>query len=265
MSARAYGRRLLFLSEAADLLPREERARVAPLLDPARRPDVAGLRFRRRDLEGCASDGGAETGVAGRLLGYYCGLETGRLVVLGEPGSGKRGAALDLAATLLGSLDRQRRPRRIPLMLDLRGFDPLRKSLWRKENSDTLTGPLGLSHRFDDWLAVQVAARLPRRRDRRPVARLLVSLRRVLPVLDGIDDMDEPGGPPLRAIATLHALTPDARRRPFVLACRTRTFDQANRHSLGTYGYPVLQQVTAITLAPPAHAPERSQPAGRMP
>ena len=101
---------------------------------------------------------------------YYRGLRTGRLVVLGEPGAGKTVVALHLLLDVLEHRhDREGQPGRVPLRVNAASWN-------------TRTG-------FTDWLA-GVLARDYSLRPR--VARLLIETDRVLPVLDGLDEMDPP-------------------------------------------------------------------------
>lgn len=114
------------------------------------------------------------------LGSYYRNLgSNARLVILGEPGSGKTVSAVQLIVHLL-RLDPE--PQVVPVRFSLAGWDP--------------------AHNVDDWFADRLA------RDYQvplPHAEDLVRKRRILPVLDGLDEMDPgpEGGPPSRAIAVL--------------------------------------------------------------
>jgi predicted NACHT family NTPase len=76
---------------------------------------------------------------------------------------------------------------------------------------------------FNTWLTESLAADyglLP------PVARKLVEDRRVLPVLDGLDEMDPLGASPKRARAAVEQLNQTPwRGRPVILTCRAAVYD----------------------------------------
>lgn len=113
----------------------------------------------------------------GRMAGLFDGPEAPkRLVVLGAPGAGKSMLVLNLALQLLSRRD-AREP--VPVLLSAANWNPV------------------LS--WEDWLAEQLTAidrrlaravRLPDG-GRRTLARDLVARGLILPVLDGLDEMDE--------------------------------------------------------------------------
>ncbi|MFE0458822.1 NACHT domain-containing protein [Kitasatospora sp. NPDC058965] len=149
-----------------------------------------------------------ETADAPGIAQYYRELDPGRLVITGAGGAGKTVLAMELMIALLqdrGAGDPV--PVRIPL-------------------ADWPSG-IGLADFLADYL--HKTYRWPKRKARR-----LVREQRVLPVLDGLDEMDPPlpNGKPdpaapraraaLRAINGLHTgLRPGA----VILTCRTEAYD----------------------------------------
>ncbi|WP_344955916.1 NACHT domain-containing protein [Actinomadura miaoliensis] len=138
------------------------------------------------------------------LVRAYRDLPRRRLVILGEPGMGKT----TLAVLLLRRLLQERRPgERVPVMVSLSGWDPGAVS-------------------FDEWLAGRLTETYPALRATAfgpDAPRALVRERRVLPVLDGLDELPEPSRP--KVISALNeALTEDD---PVILTCRTAEYEAA--------------------------------------
>ena len=119
--------------------------------------------------------------LAGRLseiTDVYRRIPSGRLVVLGRAGSGKSVLAARFVLDLLRTRDRDDA---VPVLFSLGSWNP------------TTTG-------FRDWLAGQLDARPPRSRRDRPatvsnLATALVEAGRVLPVLDGFDELARRAAP----------------------------------------------------------------------
>lgn len=123
------------------------------------------------------------------------------MMVIGEPGSGKTGLCVILTVELLREMSRER----IPVLMQVSSWDP-------KENFDAWLGRrlredypfLGVEYRFGATAITE-----------------LVGQRRLLPILDGLDEMPEE----LRGHA-LRAIEEDwPSGQPFVLTCRSREFD----------------------------------------
>jgi hypothetical protein len=135
------------------------------------------------------------TATATDVADLYARISTGRLVVLGGAGSGKTGLAVLLMLALHGRLV----PGRVPVVFSLATWDPYATSV-----ESWMTGQL---------VATYGAAAVP--------ARELVDNGRVLPLLDGLDEMT-----PARrgaAIACLSALGTS----PFVLTSRAPEYIDA--------------------------------------
>lgn len=142
--------------------------------------DAANVRFvktsgRFREV------GGAGTGDLASVLDYYQSLSPGRLVLLGEPGAGKTVLALELVVRLLEQREQDSRGP-VPVLISAPACDTGR--------------PWG------EWLTEHLAQRF--NMSAAAVADL-VRDRRIVPVVDGLDEMD-PSGRPERARALMAAL-----------------------------------------------------------
>ena len=134
------------------------------------------------------------------LHAVYGGLGSGRLVIIGEPGSGKTGTAVLLVLAALehrqqvSSQDRQLVP--VPVMFTLHGWDPS-------------------TQRVGDWLAARLQETYPlfAGKGGKAEAAELVKAGRIAAFLDGLDEIAED----LRPVA-LRALSQQAVVRVVVLA-----------------------------------------------
>ncbi|GIM95431.1 NACHT domain-containing protein [Paractinoplanes toevensis] len=137
-------------------------------------------------------------------------LSSRRMCILGAAGSGKSTLALALIEGLL----RERQPDEpVPVLLPLAGWDPRSEPLeaW-------------ISRRLAELFPVLVASG-------EQTASMLVSDGRVLPVLDGLDELPAD----LRTAALARLAGSRLARRPYVLTSRTEAFDQA----MESTGYPL--------------------------
>jgi hypothetical protein len=132
-----------------------------------------------------------------------------RLVILGAPGTGKT----TLAVLLLRTLLEDRRPGEpVPVFLSMAGWDPGTEPVHK-------------------WLTRRLSENYPalRAADFGPDApRALVSQRRLLPVLDGLDEL-----PPNVQPQVLSALNAAATTESVILTCRTREYQAAAEMSAG--------------------------------
>jgi len=194
---------------------------------------------------------GADAGTIHDVAAFYQQQPTGRLVVLGAPGAGKTVLLSRLVLDLLDEIEASattgdlppRTP--IPVLLSLPSCD--------------LGDPQGLSSdQLADRLQEWITHRLIEDYHLRPAqADALVRARRVLPVLDGLDEMDP--APPEnttgtadrpRARAVLRALNaPD--RPPVVLACRQLDYHEISQPATDQHGgVAILTDARHVMLRP---------------
>src|SRR5918992_110480 len=137
----------------------------------------------------------------GELTNEFRDLARRRLVILGEPGMGKTTLAVLLLRELL---ERAAQEDPVPVLLSMSGWDPDDESL-------------------DEWVARRLAADYPvlRAATFGPDApRSLTIQRRILPILDGLDELPKEIRP--RVLLRLNEAAAD----PLVLTCRTREYEE---------------------------------------
>ncbi|MDH6247258.1 hypothetical protein [Mycobacterium sp. OTB74] len=147
-----------------------------------------------------------EAGTLADIGPYYRRQDSRRLVVQGEPGAGK---TVTLVHFVLDQLDHRK-----TLTESVRANEPVPVRV----NAAGWDGSADLTR----WLANQLAINYglnPR------VARAMVDTDRILPVLDGLDEMDAPDTKPVLAGAALERLNRSPwRSRAVVVACRSRVY-----------------------------------------
>lgn len=142
--------------------------------------------------------GGANDGNLESVLEYYDSLSPGRLVVLGEPGAGKTVLVMQLLIKLLNERKHDT-SKPVPVLISAAAYDT--------------------SLAWDKWLAGHLALRFGIGAE---IAARLVRDGRILPVVDGVDEMD-PVGKPVRAgvlVAALNASMRGQEKAPVVVTCR---------------------------------------------
>ncbi|MFF5837807.1 NACHT domain-containing protein [[Kitasatospora] papulosa] len=166
------------------------------------------------------------TAISQTLGEYYESLpnDRRRLIVLGDAGSGKTVAVTQLADHLLGNWS-ERQP--VPVIVPMTNW-----------NTD---------QRFPDWLAGELTDR--RLVPSRAVAEELLERCSILPILDGLDEMDAPDTPvrESRALAAMTRINEDYNstvgKAPLVVVCRRERYGTLSRKLR-------LTNATTVTLQP---------------
>jgi hypothetical protein len=179
------------------------------------RPDTRRVNVRFHadlDLAEFEPRDGQKPGQLTAVLDYYQSIPSRRLVILGDPGSGKTVLAVELLVQLL---ERQGiKPAAVAA--DLAGLVPVRFGL--------STWPTD-SQSLEEWLSRQLAIRYQLRP---ALAASLVAERLILPILDGLDEMDPEDDHYARAKAVLRSLDDGylqgSRRAPVVVTCRAARY-----------------------------------------
>ncbi|WJV46100.1 NACHT domain-containing protein [Streptomyces flavofungini] len=196
----------------------DQLARAVEDVEVAERTHMLGTGAHLIDLpvEVTPRWGGAEPPGPQRLSDvaqWYC-AEPGRLVMTGEPGAGKTVFAVHLVVRLLGVRGAEDA---VPVRLAIRDLPPARTRRRWWGGRRTVGG-------FEHWLkdSLVKSYEVPT-----AVAADLVSRRLVVPVLDGLDEMDPEDGEPeraCRALAELNAYQAVGGSAPLVLTCREQRY-----------------------------------------
>ncbi|MFE3196890.1 NACHT domain-containing protein [Embleya sp. NPDC059237] len=220
----AEGEPLRLLRELADAVEQTERRQWKDLL--AGDDASVDVRFVFHPAGPRDATGAGPDGTLIEVASYYKALTPRRLVITGAPGAGKTVLAVRLLLAILG----ERTPDRpVPVRLPLASWDT------RIPLETWVTGHLTATYRV-----------------RPEAARRLVAARHVLPVLDGLDEMDSDATTlGARARAAIEALNDYQQREtkaPIILTCR------ADRYAaLSTFGDRVLDaarvEIRPVTVA----------------
>ena len=223
----------------------EQTETLRRMLLEAGKLEPANLRYGRMETVMWRSDGGRRRGSTREIASYYESLDIGRLVVLGEPGAGKT-VTLAVLVLALAAREAQATPaeapvRPVPVRLSLPTFDPGRDAVHVTD--------LELRRRFEAWVVAQIAVSTG---EPAAVVAAMVGAGAVLPVLDGLDEMDASAEPPVRAAATIRALNCQASvvLAPVVVACRRDRYAEYGRLANGPGVKNVLEDAEVILLEP---------------
>lgn len=207
MTAQALDQVRADLARAVLRAESEQRARLLG----TDRPDVrtVDVRFHPEfELVRFATGAHARPGSLAGVFDYFQKVPSRRMVVVGEPGSGKSVLAVELLVRFLEA----QRDAPGAVAADLAAVVPVRFNLstWTTDRQD-----------FETWLCAQLVDRYQLHPQ---AAASLVTDRRVLPVLDGLDEMDPEDGLYRRATAALRMLNEQylagSDLAPVVLTCR---------------------------------------------
>lgn len=231
--------------ELARRVGTREAAEQQKLLADTGHARPSDMDFVREELVSWRSDGGGAVGNLSTIADFYAGLRVGRLIILGAAGAGKTVLASHLLIDLIRRLPVANPPPgqalHVPVRLSLAAFDT------GPHPADAQPSEMAL--RLDNWIADQIAITYGISGG---IAAALIRGGWILPVLDGLDELDAVGQPPIRAAAVIRALNypTGPGPRPVVVACRTESYLQLNRLP-STPGYETtLQDATAVTLQP---------------
>ncbi|MFD5698489.1 NACHT domain-containing protein [Streptomyces lasiicapitis] len=220
--------RALRLQQATDAraVALERLARAVQDVEVAERTHMLGTGGHLIDLpvDVTPRQGGAEPAGRQRLsdVAQWYSADPGRLVVTGEPGAGKTVFAVHLVVRLL---DARAATDPVPVRLAIRDLPPARtrRRWW---------GGLRTVGGFEHWLkdSLVKAYEVPE-----AAAADLVARRLVVPVLDGLDEMDPDEEEPTRAsqaLAELNAHQGVGGSAPLVLTCRGARYEELSaRHA----------------------------------
>lgn len=211
--------------DLADAVDSRERDLLAQLRG-GRNMIVDDLEFRAELRLRLAA--GDAIGVLKDIGPYFRRQQTRRLVVLGEPGAGKTVAVVHLLLDQLkhrkSLADAVRADEPVPVRVNAAGWDGSRD--------------------FTSWLVHQLTIDYPLNPR---VARALVEANKILPVLDGLDEMDPPDAEPVLARSAVERLNKSPwQDRAVVAACRSTVY-KAVRELRPDAG---LQFATTVTLQP---------------
>lgn len=188
----------LILRQALD-----KRSRRVGLYIPGE--DPANVEYARVAGQVRGADG-RQLGDLRSVLEYYQSISSQRLVIIGAPGAGKSVLLLELQIRLLQA--RREHPEiPVPVLVSASAYDTTKK--------------------WDDWLAAQISLEFSLRKRR---ASALVAAGRILPLVDGLDEMDPTGdGSPERArklVQELNESTLGGECTPVVATCRPGEYEK---------------------------------------
>lgn len=205
----------------------------------------ADVGFTQPELVYWRTDGGSRQGRLKDITDFHAGLGHGRLVILGDAGAGKTVLANQLLLDLISATPpgdpSPGTAMRVPVRLSLSSFDP--------GDDPGRSQADAISCRLDRWISrylTDVHGVTPR------TATVLVQRGWILPILDGLDEMDPSALDPIRAAAVIRGLNHPAGPglRPVVITCRTSRYQQLATASAGPGRETVIQDATVVKIQP---------------
>jgi hypothetical protein len=226
--------------ELARKVLQRERVALARALGQPGEVVPAKVGFHQPPLVYWHTDGGSRRSSSDEIADYYDRLDRGRLVIVGEAGAGKSILATCLCVGLAGKAIERPDEVPVPVRLSLLTFDPERIP-------HDQPGEIG-ARRLVSWIVRNLVEIYDIDPD---LAARLVAERRVLPVLDGLDEMDANPYRLDRAAELARALNhfTSGELPPFVLTSRRDCFNRITKQSTTHVTVPI-QHTTVVDLDP---------------
>lgn len=214
-------------SDLADAVANEwERRRLGLLGNYAAPADVEFMQEKQGVLVRFWKPAGLREGRTTEVLQYFLRLTPARLVIVGAPGSGKTVLAAELLMALLADrADREQdKRRRVPVLLNLSSWDT------RQPLKEWLTRHLVTTYQI-----------------RKTTAQRLIDGHWIIPILDGLDEMDtgDGEGSAAEAIRQLNAYASYGSLAPMVVTCREQEY-----HMLAGPNHQGIVEAAIVHLKP---------------
>jgi len=214
-------------SDLADAVANEwERRRLGLLGNYAAPADVEFMQEKQGLLVRFWKPAGLREGRTTEVLQYFLRLTPERLVIVGAPGSGKTVLAVELLMALLADrADREQdKRRRVPVLLNLSSWDT------RQPLKEWLTRHLVTTYQI-----------------RKTTAQRLIDGHWIIPILDGLDEMDtgDGGGSAAEAMRQLNAYAYYGSLAPMVVTCREQEY-----HMLAGPNHQGIVEAAIVHLKP---------------
>lgn len=187
-------------------------------------------------------DQGERLGSLADIADFYLSQRNGRLVILGAPGAGKTVLAnqllLDLVDRLLAGADGRAGRVVVPVRMSLPAFDPAVHEAGAGSQ---------VASRLESWMAQYLADVFGLQH---AVARALIRRGWILPVLDGLDEMDQDDASAGRAAAVIRGLNyPGAGGlRQAIVTCRNDRYQTLSAIPAAPGQEAVLQDTAAVEI-----------------
>jgi hypothetical protein len=190
------------------------------------------------------TDSGEREGSLAAITTFFQSLQRGRLVILGDPGAGKTVLAVQLSLELARSW-------RPPQQADIRVREPVPVRLSLPTLAPTLRSVAADHSRspLDTLIAGYLAASYG---VHKAVAQQLVGQGWILPILDGLDEMDPDGAEPVLAVRLVRMLNRPVgpSLQPVVVTCRRDRYEQLSNHTARSGTPDIVQDATVVSMQP---------------